>query len=154
VEDMKRSLILSVSVGVGCYRHIRINENATLFELYQTILDAFDFENGDHMHAFFMDNRPWKIDAQYICPGADLDSARGFSDKVKLSKFHLGKGDKFLLIYDFGDDWRFQIKVLRVLDEPTQIPDILKSVGQVSQYGDDEDDEDEDEDEDDEDDDF
>jgi hypothetical protein len=139
---MERSLILSVSAGVRCYRHVQINENSTLFKLYQTILDSFDFENGDHMHAFFMDNRAWSKDAQFICPRASLDDACGFTDKAKLSKFHLVKGDKFLFIYDFGASWRFQIKVFRVLDEPTKTPEILKSVGELKQYGDDEDDDD------------
>ena len=137
---MEKSLVLSVSAGPGCYRHIRISENATLFRLHETILDCFDFFD-DHMHAFFMDNRAWCNDANFICPGGDLDFAQGFSDKVKLSRFHLGKGDKFLYIFDFGDDWRFQIRVLRIVDEPTKTPIVLKSVGEINQYGD-EDDED------------
>ena len=135
---MERSLVLSVSAGAGCYRHIQISENATLYKLHEVILDSFEFFD-DHMHAFFMSNRAWDDDEQYICPGGDLDYARGFSDKVKLSKFHLCKDDKFLYIFDFGDDWRFRIKVLRIIDEPTKAPIILKSLGQINQYGSDED---------------
>jgi len=71
-----------------------------------------------------------------MCPGGDLDGALGFTDKVKLTKFRLIKGDKFMYIFDYGDDWRFRIKVLRVVDEPTARPFVLKSVGQISQYGD------------------
>ena len=66
-----------------------------------------------------------------------MDYARDFSDNIKLSKFHLKKGDKFLYIFDFGDDWRFQIKVLRIIDESTETPDVLKSIGLVKQYNDD-----------------
>jgi hypothetical protein len=135
---MEKSLVLSVSVGAGCYRHIQISERGTLYELHGVILDSFDFYD-DHMHAFFMNNRAWDYHEEYVCPGGELDSGRGFSDKAKLSKFHLQKGDKFLYIFDFGDDWRFQIKVLRVIDEPTESPDILKTVGYVSQYGEEED---------------
>ena len=51
-----------------------------------------------------------------------------------MSKFHLSKGDKFLYIFDYGDEWRFQIKVLRVIDEPTKTPIVLKSVGEIVQY--------------------
>jgi hypothetical protein len=130
---MGRSLVLSVSARAGCYRHVLIDESATLFKLHQAILDAFDFYD-DHMHAFFMNNRAWDEGSEFICPGGDLDDVRGFSDRVKLSKFDLLKGDKFLYIFDFGDDWRFHIKVLRVIDEPAQTPVILKSVGQISQY--------------------
>jgi hypothetical protein len=132
---MEKSLVLSISAGVGCYRHIQISEEMTLYKLHETMLDLFDFWD-DHMHAFFMNNRAWDGAEEYICPGSDLDCARGFSNKVKLSKFHLQRGDKFLYIFDFGDGWRFQIKVLRVVNEPTESPIILKNVGRISQYGD------------------
>ena len=62
------------------------------------------------------------------------DGVQGSSDKVKLSKFRLVKGDKFLYLFDYGDEWRFQIKVLNVVDEPTKTPIVLKSVGTVIQY--------------------
>jgi len=140
---MERSLVLSVSAGTGCYCHIRISENATLHELNSAILDSFDFFD-DHMHAFFMSNRAWDEASEFICPSGDLDGACGFTDKVKLSMFYFNKYDKFLYIFDFGDDWRFQIKVLRIINELTKIPVVLKSVGQVNQYGDIEDDWDDD----------
>jgi len=143
---MEKSLVLSVTVGTGCYRHIQISEGATLLKLSSAILNAFDFVD-DHLHSFFMNNRAWDQDAEYACRGGDLDEdgVRGSSDKVKLSKFRLGKGDKFLYLFDYGDEWRFQIKVLRVIEEATKTPFVIKSVGEVSQYGYDED-EDEDED--------
>jgi hypothetical protein len=130
---MEKSLVLSVSAGPGCYRHIQISESATLFRLHGAILDAFDFYD-DHMHAFFMNNRAWDNSSEYICPGGELDFARGYTDKVKLSNFRLLKGSKFLYIFDFGDDWRFQIRVLRTIDSPTKMPVILKTVGEVGQY--------------------
>jgi hypothetical protein len=138
---MEKSLVLSVSAGTGCYRHIQISEGATLLKLSSAILDSFEFYD-DHLHSFFMNNRAWDQDAEYACRGGDLDDdgVRGSSDKAKLLKFHLSKGDKFLYIFDYGDEWRFHIKVLRVIDETTKIPLVLKSVGAVSQYGYDEDD--------------
>ena len=142
---MAKSLVLSVSIGTGCYRHIQIGEGATLSSLSSVILSAFGFYD-DHLHSFFMNNRAWDSDAEFVCPGGDLDGALGFTDKVKLTKFRLMKGDKFLYIFDYGDDWRFQIKVLRVIDEPTERYAILKSVGYVSQYSAWSDDDDDDED--------
>lgn len=140
---MEKSLVLSVSLGAGCYRHIQISESATLLKLSSAILSSVGFYD-DHLHSFFMNNRAWDQDAEYACPGGDLDEdgVCGSSDKVKLSKFRLRKGDKFLYIFDYGDEWRFQIKVLRVIDEPTKAPLVLKSVGVVSQYDYDEEDDD------------
>jgi len=135
---MERSLVLSVSVGSGCYRHVHISESATLHDLHEIILESFNFDN-DHMHAFFMNNRAWDEDWEYVCPDGELDGERGFSSEAKLSKFHLTKGSKFLYIFDFGDDWRFQIRVLRVIDAPVKEPSVIKSVGKISQYGYDED---------------
>ena len=149
---MAKSIVLSISVGTGCYRHIQISENATLQNLSSAILDAFDFDD-DHLHSFFMSNRAWDKDTEYVCPYGELDGAPGFTDKVKLSKFHLAKGAKFLYLFDYGDEWHFQINVLRVIDEPTASPVTLKSIGNISQYGDDDDDDYDDEDDDDDDDD-
>ena len=133
---MARSIVFSVSVGTGCYRHIQISVDATLYDLHKAILDAFDFDD-DHMHAFFMNNRAWDRYESYVCPGADLDEALGYSTDVALSEFYFTKGYKFLYIFDFGDDWRFQVKPLRYVNEPVKYPTVLKSIGQVSQYGDD-----------------
>ena len=133
--DGKRgSLVLSVSAGTGCYRHIQISESASLQNLSSAILDSVDFYD-DHMHAFFMNNRIWDSAFEYICPVGGLDGARGYSDKARLSKFDLDVGDKFLYVFDFGDEWRFQIKVLQVSEEVTETPIVLKSVGEIKQYG-------------------
>ncbi|MCL1950655.1 MAG: plasmid pRiA4b ORF-3 family protein [Turicibacter sp.] len=139
---MKKSFILTVSPFPGCYRHIQIDEKNTLHDLHDAIMDAFDFDD-DHLHIFFMDNKPWSYHNQYICPRVDdLDSAKAFTNEVKLSQFHLEKGDKFLYIFDFGDEWRFQIKVLREVEEETKLAYVKKSVGKVSQYGEIEDEDD------------
>jgi len=132
---MEKSLVLSVSVEAGCYRHIQISEGATLFDLHGIILESFDFDD-DHMHAFFMNNNPWDKNEEYICPNDELYDAKGFSDEVKLSKFRLKKDSKFLYIFDFGDEWRFKIKVLKLVDEVTKEPIVLKSAGEIIQYGD------------------
>jgi len=87
------------------------------------------------MHAFFMNNHVWDSSDEYLSPGGDLDDARDFTDKVKLNSFHLEKDDRFLYIFDFGDEWRFRLKVLRVIDDITKIFVILRSVGELIQYG-------------------
>jgi len=131
---MEKSLVLSVSSGTGCYRHIQISESATLYRLSSAILDAFGFYD-DHLHSFFMNNRAWDSNYEYACSrGGELDGSCGFSDKARLSRFRLSKGAKFLYIFDYGDDWRFHIKVLRVIGESTKNPIVLKSVGEISQY--------------------
>lgn len=132
----KISYVLSVSVGTGCYRHLQISANATLYDLHKAILDAFDFDD-DHAHVFFMNNRIWNEDEAYYCDF--LDDVDLFSKDYKLCSFNLKKDQKFLYVFDFGDEWIFQIKVLREVAEKIDEPQIIKSKGDApSQYGDDE----------------
>ena len=107
--------VLSISLGTGCYRHIRVREDVLLEDLADIILWAFGFEN-DHAHAFFMDNRAWSRMDSYYSPGLDLfdsmfDERR--TDEFCLRDTGLTNGKKFKFIFDFGDNWTFQCKVLR-----------------------------------------
>lgn len=143
------SFVISVSLGTGCYRHIQISANATLYKLHQAILKAFEFED-DHEHAFFMDNHVWSSADAYFSSKAE--SGDRLTKKYTLEKLQLAKGQKFKYVFDFGDEWEFQCKVLRELEEDTKTPLVIRSVGESpEQYPEweeyeDEDEEDEDED--------
>lgn len=136
------SYVISVSAGTGCYRHIQISQKASLFRLHEAILEAFEFED-DHAHAFFMDNRIWsQYDAYY---SMKMDSHDRLTKSRKLEKLNLKKGSQFKYVFDFGDEWRFQCKVLRELEEDTKTPLVIRSVGEPpEQYPEWEEDEDED----------
>lgn len=128
------SYVISISLGTGCYRHIQISANATLFRLHQAILRAFAFDD-DHEHAFFMDNRVWSpADAYFSCK---IEPGDHLTKKYTLKKLQLEKGQKFMYLFDLGDEWTFQCKVLRELDEKTDIPGVIRSVGEApEQYPD------------------
>ncbi|NCB53103.1 MAG: hypothetical protein EOM54_14695, partial [Clostridia bacterium] len=64
MANKAKSMVISISAGSGCYRHLKISDQATLEELSDEILEAFDFIN-DHAHAFFLNNRPWTEDDCY-----------------------------------------------------------------------------------------
>ena len=120
------TLVLSISYRKGCYRHIKINENATLYELHKLILDVFDFTD-DHLHAFFMNNRAW--DPSHAYYSQEFEESDNFTCDHKLSDFNLKKDSKFVYIFDFGDEHRFNIKVLRCEDENITQPQIIKVFG-------------------------
>lgn len=121
------SFVISVSLETGCYRHIQISANDTLYKLHQAILKFFEFED-DHEHAFFMDNHMWSPADAYF------SSKMGFRDcltkKYTLKKLHLEKGQKFKYVFDFGDEWTFQCKVLREVKEDTKTPLLIRKVGE------------------------
>lgn len=128
-KKIKQSVVLSVSAEKGCYRHIQVSVNETLETLADIILWAFDFLN-DHAHAFFMDNKAWSDTDCYYMAEVDEDEEYRHTCDYKLHQLNLQKSDKFLFIFDFGDDWHFQCKVLRVIDEDTKEAEILRSVGE------------------------
>lgn len=142
----KLSYVISVSLGTGCYRHIRISGDELLDGLHLAIQQAFGFEN-DHAYAFFMDNRMWSdMDAYYADFAAEdpWDGEQRTTSKYRLKQLKLEAGKKFKYIFDFGDEWQFQCKVLKVLEEETSEPVVVRSKGEApSQYGDEDDWEDE-----------
>lgn len=126
------SYVISVSVYTGCYRHIQISGSSTLQELHWAIQDAFQFDD-DHCYAFFMDNKRWSHRDSYFSSGEDGER---FVGDYTLDRAGLCKGKKFLYLFDFGDEWTFQCKVLRVEEEEVPSPVVIKSKGESpEQYG-------------------
>lgn len=127
------SYVISVSIAKGCYRHIQISADSTLYDLSSAILNAFEFDN-DHAHAFFMDNRSWSTwDTYYMMP---MEPGDRTTDEYKLKQLDLESGTKFKYLFDFGDNWEFQCKVLRILKEDTLRPMVVRTKGKApSQYG-------------------
>lgn len=119
------SYVISVSVGTGCYRHIRISGDRTLDDFAACILESFDFY-FDHLYSFFMDNKWW---SDVNCYNHPYSEEPPYADRVKLAQLGLQKGTAFKFLFDFGDEWRFQCKVLRVIDEDTPEELIVRSVG-------------------------
>ena len=50
-----------------------------------------------------------------------------------MERVGLEKGQKFKYLFDFGDEWLFQCKVLRVLEEETTGAEVIRSVGDSPQ---------------------
>lgn len=144
------SYIIAVSLETGCYRHIQIDGYSTLEQLHETILNEFEFDD-DHLHAFFMSNRGWDNHDCYYSKHADEGP---FTDDVTLIKAELAEGKKFLYIFDFGEEWRFNCRVLHQIDEPTPEPICIRAKGDPPMQYEDEDDCDEEEDWDEDEDDF
>ena len=122
-----KSYVISVSYGKGCYRHIQISATATLQKLHQAILEAYGFDD-DHAHAFFMDNHYWSHGDAYFSMKTDEDDR--LTKSYKLERFRFQKGTSFKYLFDYGDEWQFQCKVLRELEEETKKPMVVRSIGE------------------------
>lgn len=126
-NKVNKTYVISVSVYKGCYRHIKIPGDCTLDDLHYVINQAFDFDD-EHLHVFFMDNRMWSSIENYY----DVRAGEGgiSTVDVTLNDFRLPVGKQFKYVFDFGDEWVFQCKVLKALDEKTEEIEVIKSVGE------------------------
>lgn len=105
--------LISVSLDTGCYRHIEMPADASLDRLSDTILWAFSFDN-DHLHAFYIRDKNGReitydmMDSQY--------NSNPTTSEISLREAGLSKGKKFKYLFDFGENWLFQCRVLKELD--------------------------------------
>ncbi len=123
--------VYPIGKGREVYRHISISGDHTLDNLCEIIIESFDFID-EHLYEFCMDNRIYSRNSYQSDPESDMPSTR-----IQIDRLDLFQGQKFLLHYDFGDDWRFAITVLKITKSTHSVePDILKSVGYLVQYPD------------------
>ncbi|MFB1490370.1 MULTISPECIES: hypothetical protein [unclassified Thiocapsa] len=129
-----------VSLGARCWRRVRCGGETDLAELASTILIAFDFDE-DHLYRFSYQNRYGQtVEIDHSDLVEETDNA--VADAVRIGELSLTEGQRIEFLFDFGDDWRFEIVAERPEPGPAPLtPLILESHGEApAQYGDDWDD--------------
>ena len=117
--------------GREVYRKIEITGDATLDDLCRTIIASFDFID-EHLYEFCMDNRMYSDYSYQSAP-----ECGELSTKIRLDRLRLQEKQKFLLHYDFGDDWLFTINVEKInKTEMAILPRVIKQKGELEQYPD------------------
>jgi len=93
------------------WRRLLVSGDTTLGDLHWILQLAMGWTHS-HLHLFEID------DARYSDPSFDLDEAPDeFRDefRARLDRVVLGEGARFLYEYDFGDCWRHEIEVEKIL---------------------------------------
>lgn len=122
----KRIIDLEVSLrGTDCIRGIRMNLEDSLYDLHEMIQRAVDFDN-DHLFEFMVGRGAMK--RVYTLPEA-MNSGRDLSVETSLGELDLRKGQVFTYLFDFGDMWQFDIKVLEIREGTIKRPEVIKSEG-------------------------
>ena len=86
---------------------LEVDTSTTLQDLHYIIQNAVNFDD-DHMYEFFTARTPRsRLRERYDTDEVDIDTV--LVDDV----FPLKKGDKLFYLFDFGDDWLFQISKTR-----------------------------------------
>src|SRR5438105_990016 len=111
--------VFKVSLGKA-WRRIAIPGELTLEALSEAILGAFDFDN-DHLHLFRYRNRIG-IFEEVKHPYTEESPSTA---EVKIGELPLRPGSMLEYLFDFGDNWLFEVRLEKL--EPVN-PKIRKSV--------------------------
>ena len=118
-------------------RKIELTEEQTLDDLKEILIDNSFKWDDPHMYAFYLDNKPYSQNRsqEYSCDSEPdwITGQKANSTKTKLKEIGFEKKQKFLMIFDFGDDHRFEIKVenFGIADENKSYPVILEEIGKA-----------------------
>ncbi len=121
-------------------RTIVMPATATLDALHGMIQQAFSFAN-DHLYGFYLNPRNPYNGPQYFDPRTTPGWAEGYpAAETTLTSLNLYEGQRFLYVFDFGDNWEFWITVSRHLPDDTEKKArVVEKIGKApKQYGDDE----------------
>lgn len=134
--------------GQGVWRELELAANQTLADLGEAIPLAFGFSDP-HLWAFFLSGKAWDRTTEYaLRPSASLfggPRARAAGRTLLRAVPYPGPDGKgeFLYLFDFGDEWRFRVKLVRVMPTLTpgeRYPRLVASHGEAPpQYADPED---------------
>ncbi len=104
--NAKGSYTFNVKV-CDCRQKMEVPVNFTLHQFLNQILKAYNFDN-DHLYEFRIKNG-LGVTETYVHPSMDDDEY--YADEHKIGSLSLKISQEFKLVYDFGDNWRFGIKL-------------------------------------------
>ena len=133
-ELREGTFIFRVSLYKELWRLIAIPADHTLDDLLDWVLRSVKFD-ADHLYNFTYVNRVG-IAVRINDPNSGEPP---WTDEVRLGTLPLEPGQTMELLYDYGDNWEFTIKLERVEPPGTKIkaPRIMESHGKSpKQYGD------------------
>jgi len=96
-------------------RTIEVTGDDTLDTLHEAILRSVGFDT-DHLYSFFMSNQAWDEATEYSSPLADGPSATG----MQIADLGLRIKQRFLYVFDYGDEHRFEVQLVDVTAEPAE----------------------------------
>jgi hypothetical protein len=128
--------IFRASLTPKLYRDIEIDSGKSLYDLAEGIVGAFDFD-FDHAFGFYS-----KLTGHYFdSPSkyelfADLEGGESDAKSVKRTKVAQAfpdVGSKMLFLFDYGDEWRFQVALTALGEKAPKVryPRMLSSTGEA-----------------------
>ncbi len=97
----------------GVWRTVEMRGDQTLEDLHYIIQDAFHWDD-DHLYAFYLSGKRYDALTEVSAPrnfGGDEEEPP-LTDEVTLAHLDLKRGQKFLYLFDFGDNLEHDIEYL------------------------------------------
>ncbi|WP_391206659.1 plasmid pRiA4b ORF-3 family protein [Psychrobacillus sp. L4] len=111
---LEGTYLLKVKLNTSCWRTVQLSSFHTLLDLHKIIQRAFDFDD-DHLYAFYMDNKEYSEH----CYNAPMDFNGPYVNEIEIGNLNLYEGQSFLYLFDFGDEWKFDVQVLKITQGET-----------------------------------
>lgn len=117
-----------VTFNQGVWRLIQIPGTCTMHELHHAILKAYEFHDDAHLYSFFMDRKKW---SNHCIASPDDDFGHPDASKLRIDSIGLHIGQRFLYLFDYGDEWTFTVKVEKIDEKDTThfTPQLIASQG-------------------------
>jgi len=115
-----------------CKRIIEISEDDSLNDLHDVIQNAVDFDR-DHAYEFYLANSPspW-AKKHWITAKEEWEDKEDDFECIKLKDILPLARKKLYYLFDFGDQWIFEIRKARRLKSPedgVSYPRLIKRIG-------------------------
>ena len=113
-----------------CIRVLEIDENDTLEDLHFAIQKAVSFDN-DHLYDFYAGRHHRNRQVQYA-DDEDWETRESEFSQLRLSEVYPLNGLKLYYWFDFGDDWKFEIRKARKVKPPEsdcEYPRVIEAHG-------------------------
>lgn len=116
-----------VSLSKTLWRKINLSYKHTLGDLHNAIQKAFNFDN-DHLYAFYIGGNR-RTGQPIYCEYAEHEGE--IAENKTIESLELYKGERFLYLFDFGDQWEFNVEFVEYDKEAPVLlkPMIIESKG-------------------------
>ncbi len=108
VNFRQGTFVFRVSLG-QIWRLIAMPAKSTLYDLVDMILRSLKFDD-DHLHQFSYRNR---MGATVMIHHPGMNEPP-YTDEIRIGSLPLDPGQSMGLVYDFGDNWQFAVKLERI----------------------------------------
>jgi hypothetical protein len=101
---------LVLQPGGAVSRTIAVREDQTLEQLHEALRLAFGWADP-HLYCFWTSGRFWDPESVRYSAPFELDED-DLSARVPVRELGLRKGAKIAYLFDFGDEWRLELKLI------------------------------------------